>query len=107
MFLQNVLCNVYVAARPERDVFDDDSDTEAGTQWSFGRRAAGHSRHTPRTYGSAAAAASQSEASEGPGEAVRPSVEAGESSLDVHVGARRHRGRRVLTSQTQPDVEDV
>jgi len=103
VFLNIVLCNLSTAARPPHGGFDDDSDTEAGTQWSFVRHAAGRSR----TYGSAEAAAGQSEASEQPDEAVRPSIQAGEPSLNVHVGARRQRGRRVFTSQTQPNVEDV
>jgi len=101
-----MLSNVYAAASPQHDNFEEDSDAEAGTgaQWLFGRRSAGQSRHTPRTYGSAG----QSAASNQSNEAARPSADAGEPSLDVHVSARRHhRGRRVLTSQTQPDVEDV
>jgi len=98
-----MVCGMYVAGRPQRDGADEDSDSEAGTTWSLVR----HSRRTPRTYGSSAATAGQSEASEQLDEAVRPSIEAGEPSLDVHVGARRHRRGRVLVSQTQPDVEDV
>ena len=103
---------MYVAAVPQHDGFDDDSDAEAGTSAprSFDRRSPGHSRHTPRTYDFAAAAAAghlDGSEQQQPGEAVGTSVEAGESSVDVHVSARRPRGRRVLTSQTQPSVYDV
>ena len=92
----------YVAARPQHDGIDEDDDSVAGTSWSFIRR----SRRTPRSYGSAAATAGQSEASEQPDEAAGPSTD--EPSLNVHVSnARRHRDQRVFTSQMQADVEDV